>query len=60
MTTLLSCLETAWFIILVVLFFNVMIFVHELGHFLAGKWCGAYLDSFLIWFGKPIWQKKRG
>ena len=56
--TLLSFLQKAWFILLVVLFFNFMIFVHELGHFLAGKWRGAYIDRFQIWFGKPIWSKK--
>lgn len=60
MDTLLSYLHTAWLIVLVVLFFNVMIFVHELGHFLAGKWRGAYIDRFQIWFGKPLWQKKIG
>lgn len=60
MSTILSTLETAWLIFLVVMFFNVMIFVHELGHFLAGKWRGAYIDRFQIWFGKPIWQKKIG
>jgi regulator of sigma E protease len=59
-TSILSSLETAWLIFLVVMFFNVMIFVHELGHFLAGKWRGAYIDRFQIWFGKPIWQKKIG
>ena len=53
-----SILHTAWAIILVVLFFNFMIFVHELGHFLAGKWRGAYIDRFQIWFGRPIWKKK--
>ena len=58
MNTILSSLETAWLIFLVVMFFNVMIFVHELGHFLAGKWRGAYIDRFQIWFGKPIWQKE--
>ena len=60
MNSILSSLETAWLIFLVVMFFNVMIFVHELGHFLAGKWRGAYIDRFQIWFGKPIWQKKIG
>ena len=60
MSTILSTLETAWLIFLVVMFFNVMIFVHELGHFLAGKWRRAYIDRFQIWFGKPIWQKKIG
>ena len=57
-TQLISALHTAGAILLVVLFFNFMIFVHELGHFLAGKWRGAYIDRFQIWFGKAIWKKK--
>ncbi len=35
-----------------------MIFFHELGHFLAARWRGLYVDRFQIWFGKPIWKKK--
>jgi len=42
----------------VVLLFNVLIIVHELGHFLAAKWCGLQIDKFAIWFGKPLWSKK--
>jgi regulator of sigma E protease len=38
--------------------FNIIIFVHELGHFLAGKWRGLQIDRFQIWFGKPIWKKE--
>ena len=53
-----SVLYTVGCILLVVLFFNFMIFVHELGHFLAGKWRGAYIDRFQIWFGRPIWKKE--
>lgn len=60
MDSIISSLYTVGIIILVILFFNLMIFVHELGHFLAGKWRGAYIDRFQIWFGKPIWQKKIG
>ena len=60
METLLTYLNNAWLIFLVVMFFNVMIFVHELGHFLAGKWRGAHIDRFQIWFGKPIWKKTIG
>ena len=40
----------------VVLLFNLLIFVHELGHFLAAKWRGLKIDRFAIWFGKPIWK----
>jgi len=42
----------------VVLLFNILIIVHELGHFLAAKWCGLKIDKFAIWFGKPLWMKK--
>ena len=41
----------------VILLFNILIIVHELGHFLAAKWCGLKIDKFAIWFGKPIWSK---
>ncbi len=58
MSTLSSILSTTWLIVLVILFFNLMVFVHELGHFLAARWRGAYVDRFQIWFGKPIWQKE--
>lgn len=44
----------------VVVIFNLIIAVHELGHFLAGKWRGLKIDRFAIWFGKPIWKKKIG
>ena len=42
----------------VVLLFNLLIFVHELGHFLAARWRGLKIDRFAIWFGKPIWKAK--
>ena len=44
----------------VVLIFNLLIIVHELGHFLAAKWRGLHIEGFGIWFGKPIWKKKIG
>ena len=58
MDTFISILQTIGIILIVILSFNIMIFVHELGHFLAGKWRGAYIDRFQIWFGKPLWSKK--
>ena len=42
----------------VLLLFNRLIFVHELGHFLAARWRGLKIDRFAIWFGKPIWKTK--
>ncbi|MBW7929007.1 MAG: RIP metalloprotease RseP [Fimbriimonadaceae bacterium] len=37
-----------------------MIFVHELGHFLAAKWTGVYAPRFSIGFGPALWKKRRG
>ena len=37
---------------------NLLIFVHELGHFLAARWRGMKVERFAIWFGKPIWSRK--
>ena len=42
----------------VVLIFNLIIGVHELGHFLAARWRGLKVERFAIWFGKPIWKKE--
>ena len=42
----------------VVLLFNLLIAVHELGHFLAARWRGLKIERFAIWFGKAIWKKK--
>src|SRR6266566_3380699 len=42
----------------VLVLFNLLIFVHELGHFLAARWRGLKIDRFAIWFGKPIWMTK--
>jgi len=44
----------------VILIFNLLIVVHELGHFLAARWRGLVVEKFAIWFGKPIWSKTIG
>lgn len=41
----------------VVLLFNLMIVVHEVGHYLAARWRGLVVEKFGIWFGKPLWKK---
>src|SRR5262245_26317181 len=41
----------------VLILFNLLIVVHELGHFLAARWRVLYIEKFGVWFGKPIWKK---
>jgi regulator of sigma E protease len=36
------------------LLLSILIFVHELGHFLVAKWCGVRVLKFSLGFGPPI------
>jgi regulator of sigma E protease len=40
--------------------FGLVIFVHELGHFLAAKSVGVYTPRFSIGFGPALWRRRRG
>jgi regulator of sigma E protease len=40
--------------------FGLVVFVHELGHFLAAKAVGVYTPRFSIGFGKALWKKRWG
>jgi len=44
-------------IILGLLVLGFLVFIHELGHFLAAKWCGIRVLAFSIGFGNPIFKK---
>ena len=57
METLLDYLRVIGLIFLVLMVFNLMILVHEWGHFLAARWRGLKVEKFYIWFGKPLWKK---
>lgn len=50
-------LHVSFILLEVVVLFNLLIVVHELGHFLAARWRGLYIEKFGIWFGKPLWKK---
>jgi regulator of sigma E protease len=43
-----------WAILKAVLGLSFVIFIHELGHFLAAKWCGVNVTTFSIGFGPAI------
>lgn len=39
---------------------GLVIFVHELGHFLAAKWAGVYAPRFSLGWGSPLFSFRRG
>jgi len=57
MSTILPLLHTVWTIFLALMILNLMILVHEWGHFLAARWRGLKVEKFQIWFGQPIWKR---
>jgi membrane-associated protease RseP (regulator of RpoE activity) len=49
-----------WPTLVVILGIVVMIFLHELGHYLTAKWAGMKVTEFFIGFGPKIWSFRRG
>src|SRR5262249_33660084 len=41
----------------VLIIFNLLIVVHEIGHFFSARWRGLNIEKFVVWFGKRIWKK---
>ena len=39
---------------------TLMIFLHELGHFLTAKWTGMKVTEFFLGFGPKLWSFRRG
>ncbi len=34
---------------------SIVVFVHEFGHYIVGRWCGIKAEVFSVGFGKPLW-----
>lgn len=43
-----------------IILLGILIFVHELGHFMVARWCGVRVEVFSLGFGKKILKYKRG
>ena len=51
---------TATAVIIAILIFSFLIFIHELGHFVAAKLSGVQVNEFSIFMGPKLLQKKWG
>ena len=47
-------------IVLIILFFGLLIAIHELGHFLAAKSLGVRVEEFAIGMGPKLFSRQRG
>ncbi|MEO1696281.1 MAG: RIP metalloprotease RseP [Planctomycetota bacterium] len=53
-------LSVLFYAVQVILGIGLVIFVHELGHFLAARWCGARVEVFSLGFGPRLFGWRRG
>ncbi len=60
MPDLASNLSTLFDLLLVILGFGAIVFVHELGHFLAARWAGIRVLAFAIGFGPAVFSFRKG
>jgi regulator of sigma E protease len=51
-----------WYVLPFVVILSVVVFFHELGHYLVGRWCGVKIDAFSLGFGPELFARvdKRG
>lgn len=55
-------MQIVWTLLGLLIVLGVVVFVHELGHFLSARWAGVRVNTFSIGFGPAIikWHDKRG
>ena len=47
-------------IVFAILLFSFLVFIHELGHFVAAKLSGVQVNEFALFMGPAIWKKQVG
>src|SRR5262245_8058635 len=52
--SVLKPIVTCWFGLPILFVFSVVVFFHELGHFLVARWCGVRVLVFSIGFGPEL------
>jgi regulator of sigma E protease len=52
--------DSTFNVLLILLGFGLVIFIHELGHFLAARWAGVRVHAFAIGFGPALVSFRKG
>src|SRR6185436_12387345 len=60
MSNLLQYFGTARDLILVIVGFGLIVFLHELGHFIAARWAGIRVLAFAVGFGPALLSYRKG
>ncbi|MGL5361447.1 MAG: RIP metalloprotease RseP, partial [Bosea sp. (in: a-proteobacteria)] len=64
---ILAALTTIWgfiggYLLPFLFVLTLVVFIHELGHYLVGRWCGVDVETFSIGFGRELfgWNDRHG
>lgn len=49
---------TAWTTFFFILALSVIVFVHEYGHYIVGRWSGIHAEVFSLGFGPVVWARR--
>ncbi len=60
MNTLAPMLSSLWNLLLVVVGFGLVVFIHEMGHFLTARWAGIRVHAFALGFGPALMSYRKG
>ena len=50
-------INALYYVIPFIILLGILVFVHELGHFLVARFCGVKVEEFSIGFGKELWGR---
>lgn len=48
---------TAWTVFFFIVALSIIVFVHEYGHYIVGRWSGIHSEVFSIGFGPVLWSR---
>ena len=51
---------TAFYVLIAILAFGILILAHEFGHFITAKLSGVKVNEFSLFMGPAIWKKQKG
>src|SRR3974390_2035132 len=46
-----------WYVFPFIVILSLIVFIHELGHYLVGRWSGVKIDTFSIGFGPELFAR---
>ena len=46
-----------WYVVPFIVILSAIVFIHELGHYLVGRWCGVKIDAFSLGFGPELFAR---